>query len=421
MPRDKSHSRKDHSHHMSNSIPMSLANSYNSDPHAIAISQHYSQYNNIYSPSLTANSFPPPIMDMEEDSDIQIVGMSPPMDSMVPGIKFGSGSGIKFGSVSSSMAGAAGANSSGAGKPLAGVMKLKAAKKAEKTQGTTSSSSDTLTSASGGGAGMDKEGCVVQCVELPSQVDSDQYVHSITPTLNASHVIVLTAPKCLNKNIYQASTNHANSVIMEEDEEEDEADEEAGEDREGKEGGEKKGTGDEASVTHPGCLIVYRVDDKSGSVCMLDETPVYVSDLDDSVIEVLMLPKEFSHSMDEEDALSPSASIPPIPQDSAVPDTHPSAASAATADNTTNTPAASSGAAAAAPRNSVLEGYVALTTTTGKVKIMQLSDFKVLATIKPSDGDKIVSATYCSSKCSLHNHDRAWILHYLRDIALWYK
>ena len=339
--RDKPHARKEHTHHMSNSISASstVGNSY--PLHSISISSSQQQpQGQPYAPQMYGfahqNSFPPDAL-LDEEAEVQLVGMSSPstIDGGISGIKFGGTSGIKFGSVTMEST-----KSKQTPKPTP-----------VKPQSTTSEPVSKVS---------DKEGSIVQCLELPPCVDSYQYVHSITPTLDKKYVLVVTAPKCLNRKIHQASTNQTEGPIIEEEEEEDETTE------------VKFGKDDK-----PGCLIIYQVD-TSGSLCKLKEDPIQVLELQDSVVEALMLPKELSHSMDEEEGISSassaSASAAPSPQEAEV-----------TEDRT---PA----------HGKTIEGYVALTTYSGNVEVRRLTDFALLATIKATDDDKIISAAYCGSK-----------------------
>lgn len=212
----------------------------------------------------------------------------------------------------------------------------------------------------------DKEGRVVQCIPLPSQVDSSQYVSSITPTQDGKFIIVVTAPKSLDP-IVDLVCNGASTSSASCD--------------------HKISPGNEASTSFQtssgvvdndsdattksssghssgGCILIYRVLCDSGLV-VLDETASRVFRLDnlsEAVIALSLLPREISSLSEEEERLS-----------SPLTDSE---------DSITAT--------------EVL-GLAVLVSQAGIVTIRQLDDFKVMATILPPDpADKFVAATFCS-------------------------
>ena len=245
-----------------------------------------------------------------------------------------------------------------------------------------------------------KEGRVVQCLELPPQVLVNQYISSITPTPDNQHIVVVTAPKCLHQSIscldsVSAATtsslspaSHPQAVREESpvlshndglvttsftsattNESSMDCSELSVADVDGENSvtmGDQMATGSAVKGEQQvegsgagGCLIVY-------DAAPLQDTPchTYVIDsIEDTITSVLMLPKEISQSMEEEDL---SGNV-----------------GATTSDWGTG-------------EREAIDGQIVVTTHRGDIKIIQLSDCKVLATIPAPDRDKFVSVTYCT-------------------------
>ena len=194
--------------------------------------------------------------------------------------------------------------------------------------------------------GIGKPGHVIQCIELPQEyVDSSQYVSAIVPSLDGCHIVVATAPKCVNTKINVISQHEA-------------------------------GISSSADVESPpatsgGCILLYRVISE-GSIVHLDETPIRmcpVDAVDDSVLSIVMLPPEIVQLSEEDD------------------------------DDDFGDPMMTRGCSddAIAGRG-YGQGQFAVTTYKGDVKIFNLCDFKTLAWIVPPDGRVFVSTTYCTGE-----------------------
>lgn len=249
-----------------------------------------------------------------------------------------------------------------------------------------------------------KEGRIVQCIELPPQVSPDQYISSITPTVDSNHVVVVTAPKCLHQNIScvdnvstaivnspspssQHSCSGNNNQVASDVSSPDVSRIEiptSPVSMDCTEASNSEDTGENSIVTMTdqlvgtpsgagGCLMVYPVADNSNDMVLLQYTPRYtyvVDNIEDTITSVLMLPKEICQTVEEDDlggGLSPSK-----PQDGTEWDVHGNGDS--------------------------IDGQIAVTTHRGDIKILQLADCKTLATIPAPHRDKFVSVTYCTGE-----------------------
>ena len=203
-----------------------------------------------------------------------------------------------------------------------------------------------------------KEGRVRQCIELPSQVTSDQYVVSITPTLDSSHIIVVTAPKWQHKTICLASGSF-------------DIQESAAPDLTSATEGSSVVCDSSSSAVignKGGCLLVYKVVVK-GNLIGVEEKPVQTSVIenpDDAIQSLILLPPDVSCGLEEEE-LSPSEMEHDL-----------------------------SGSG-----QEEIPGQVALITYAGVIKILRLADCKVLARIYPPEGDQFVSLTYCTGNIAI--------------------
>lgn len=170
-------------------------------------------------------------------------------------------------------------------------------------------------------------GNVVQCIPLPPEVESTQFVRCIVPVHNKSHIIVITSPVATREDM----SCFADSV--------------------------NPGEG------HHSCVLVYQVVVES-NVTLLNLDPVSMlqfDDLDDAVMTATLLPPEVCLQSDDDDD----------------------------DDATFENPLGS--------RAEGLCGAVVITTYSGDIKILNLSDLSVLAVIKATSEEAYISTTYCSS------------------------
>ncbi len=287
-------------------------------------------------------------MDMDEDLDVQIVGVSnmPPNKFKTAGIHVTYSNSIP--EPETDMGGQGTSGSSG------------------------SSSKDQNTSSSR--LGYHKEGQVVQCIELPVQVSSDQYVTSLTPTLDGRHLVVVTSPKCLHSTISVVSgcvdVSNSNGST-------------ADATNQTPPSSVRSTTHSDASMGSPsiestllascqnsqgGCLLIYRVSTDSEMV-LLDDKPLQtcvIDNIEDSICSMLMLPKDVA-ALSEDDDVGREALHETMDEEDGVGE---------------------------------LEGQLVVTTHKGEVKLLRLSDCKVLAKINAPDGDRFVSTTYCTGQCA---------------------
>ena len=329
----------------------------------------------------------PPIMEMEEeDPDVQIVGVTLPFSDTM----------IKFNGTPS-LVPPKGSNSNN------NVTAF--------NQGSSESKSNSSIPAGSNNTGghtvdtlppfpIRKEGRVVQCLELPVQVTTDQYISSITPTLDGCHVVVNTAPKCLHQNIScvdsvsatatssLSPTGH-NSVVdktseprtrLQENNTEEECDRKpVSMDYSDSESSCVLGSTDVAmsdsvvnmndgGTARGGCVLIYSINPELDLV-LLDERPIrtcVIEKIEDTITSLLMLPREISQSPDEEDL-------------------------------TSRCDPSKDGRSTYGCGDP--EGQMAVTTHHGDIRILRLPDCKVLATIEAPDRDKFVSVTYCTGEC----------------------
>ena len=266
---------------------------------------------------------------------------------------------------------------------------------------------------SGGGGGssaqehppvVEKEGHAAQCIALPAEVTPDQYVVSITPNHQSSHVIVVTAPKTLHRRISAlcgitahchssdnasssaATSNHISSNLN---------------DTVCNKSNEQNNTNTTAATTVQrnekrastgGCILIYKADVEKGRMVLLHEKPVVTRVLDsinDGIMSLLLLPRDIAQGQGEEADGQRSDFLASLQQ-------QPSAAAAGAAVVDITSAAASD--CSNSSGNDLLDGYIAVTTYSGSVNVIRISDCKVLLTIPPPDGDKFVSLTYCTGK-----------------------
>ena len=218
---------------------------------------------------------------------------------------------------------------------------------------------------------LHKEGRVVQCLELPKQVGYDQYVSSITPTLDGHYVVVVTQPRNLNQKLdILCGNNLCSKATTGPNTKQSEA-------AVGASVSEGAAADVEAQASFGGCILVYKLVTFSDMV-VLEEKPCrtcVIDDIGDAVINLLMLPTEVAQAAEEEEEDGGRADTPTPPLAQTV--------DACVVDED------------GAPD---LNGYVAVTTNCGSIKILQLADFKVVARIQAPEDDKFVSSTYCTGE-----------------------
>ena len=201
---------------------------------------------------------------------------------------------------------------------------------------------DTSDSRSSVDPSVQTEGLVLQCIALPSEVDSHNIVSSITPTPDGSLLVASLTPRCLNRkfNIIalwgEDNTEHGSS-------------------------GKDNGIGScDCSGSATSSLVVYRVDSKG----QLSEDVVCVKTVQGkqhAAKSVLMLPFEVGQNGDEEEA----------PVNRKKDDDH------------------------------IAASYMAVVTHGGQVLVMIVENLSVVATLTCGHAkDKFVAVTYCSGEFS---------------------
>ncbi len=226
-----------------------------------------------------------------------------------------------------------------------------------------------------------KEGRVAQCIELPPQVSNDQYVSSVTPTVDGNHIIVITSPKILHRRISALCclTPYGSEDGMSSD-------------SKNQQDGDVVNTQSQTRnitsdqyLNKGGCVLVYEVNSDSGSMVLLNEKPLLTSVIDNisnSIMSVLLLPKDIAQSQSEE----VESQQTPIT----------SAASATSKEGIS--PVINAAGKSSTSAEDCLNVHMAVTTYSGEVRLMRLSDCKVVATIPAPENEKFISVTYCSGK-----------------------
>ena len=202
-----------------------------------------------------------------------------------------------------------------------------------------------------------KSGRVVQCIELPSEVDGRHYVHSITPTLDGQYVVVNVVPKCINETY---SVLGGVQFISEDAEYESSGDSKPSKTVQCESEMVECSSGNNLKA-NGGMLLLYKVNTNSNLV-LLEEEPVKTcmfDDVNEAILSVIHLPRDLANP-DEEDAQS----VPSMKEQD------------------TDAP--------------VIAGHIAVTTYGGQIKIINLKDVSVLATIEAKGGEKFSSLAFCS-------------------------
>ena len=262
----------------------------------------------------------------------------------------------------------------------------------------------------GGGAGqehppvVEKEGHAAQCIALPTEVTPDQHVVSITPNHQSSHVIVVTAPKTLHRRISalcgitahcHSSDNASSSAATSNHVTSNHNDTVCNKSNEQNNTNTTVATAvqnNEKRASTGGCILIYKANVEKGRMVLLHEKPVVTRVLDsinDGIMSLLLLPRDIAQGQGEEVDGQRSDLLASLQQQPSA-----AAAGAAVVDFTSAAASDSSNSSG----NDLLDGYIAVTTYSGSVNVIRISDCKVLLTIPPPDGDKFVSLTYCTGK-----------------------
>ncbi|KAK3094209.1 hypothetical protein FSP39_025467 [Pinctada imbricata] len=222
-----------------------------------------------------------------------------------------------------------------------------------------------------------KAGCVLQCVELPKELQSDCLeISVITPTLDKQHLVVIVSPvqsltSVSSKPVSVISESDSLSVISGNCDES--VDLPSNVTSVTTLSSAQSEPGQEESMSHPGgCILVYKYRFKE-EYAEIDETPVawkYIDNVSESVTSVLVLPQDFSDYQDVEEEASiglsgsEASSLLNGEKSFPVPDVH---------------------------------GQIVVTLSNGKLRLLNLNDLQMLVEITPpDDSDKFVSATYCT-------------------------
>ena len=199
-----------------------------------------------------------------------------------------------------------------------------------------------------------REGQVLQCLELPNQIGNDLYVRSIVPTLNSRFVLVVMAPRCLNRKLELLANNLGEFI------DDNNSDNSAS---------REQPAAPSCHYTNGGYLLLYKVVVVKGTA-MLSEQPLLISEqlptVDDAVINCCVLSANDVMSHNDDDELSSQAS----------------SVTSATLESDSAPPT----------------GHVVVTTHGGSVKVLNICDFKTVATISPPDGETFINAMFCSGK-----------------------
>ncbi|XP_013417535.1 baculoviral IAP repeat-containing protein 6 [Lingula anatina] len=201
-----------------------------------------------------------------------------------------------------------------------------------------------------------KEGRVVQCVPLPEPVSKAGFsVTHILPVSDNHHLLVVVAPT-------QVAQKHASPETTT---------------RDGKVLKEKKSSQKDKAAG--GCILLYKINfDTQTPTLETDPRKIfYIPDARDAVVAVLSLPLDISSAQEEDELINMNNKETVTIHKS---------------------------------YSENLPGQIAISTEMGKLKIIRLSDFKVLESFESSDeGQKFVSLTYCTGMerlCACTGHGK---------------
>ena len=222
---------------------------------------------------------------------------------------------------------------------------------------------------SGNNGSTQKHGRVIQCISLPKQLGGRHFIRQILPTMDGRHLIVVVATTA-SEDESPSSTNSANSSKGNSPVEEEQS------------ASKKPKMDDSVHATavrlglrtqndqdyKGGCVLLYKVIIDKGGV-VLDTLPSKIFPIpnpDDTVASFVTLPLELSNLQEEEEEIAHlSDAAMGISLSNAVED---------------------------------IPGQVAVTTASGMLHIRQLADFRLLAEVAPGEGDKFTGIAYCAGE-----------------------
>ncbi|OWF45700.1 baculoviral IAP repeat-containing protein 6-like isoform X2 [Mizuhopecten yessoensis] len=217
-----------------------------------------------------------------------------------------------------------------------------------------------------------RAGAVLQCVELPENLRSDNFeISHIIPTLDGQHLIVVVKPSTRHWNVAASAENNAvisNSITNNCDEpqtaSEDLSSPSSVSDMDIDLPKDNEGDGD----CQGGCILVYSFT-YGNEYAVLDESPVIVKcidRLDQGVKHVLVLPHDVCDLQEDDDDCAMYGQVGQVPN-------------------------------SVSNRSSVdIHGQIAVTLVSGKVWLLNLCDLSRVAEVTPPSGDTFVSSTYCT-------------------------
>ena len=305
----------------------------------------------------------PQIVEMEEDLDVQIVGVTPPpmggemsksMSKFVEGFMNSppSASWMKNG-------------------PNPPTLLSSSSKVKESSMLSSSNSSGGSSKDSGFGShnflpppnvsdGLPIiSGQVIQCIKFPEFVSREHYVKCIVPSEDGKYVIVVLSPRVL----LQAS--HDSSPVQFPLDSGEGLDDKLPDAKDGLNEGKGKAAQNRSETAAGGCILVYRLKCQD-QVIMLDEQPIktlQIKSVDDAVTSILPLPLEVSVILDEEE-----------PANQQLRDSR----------GLTN------------DEDRYIPGQISVTTWMGSIRIINLDDMRLLAEVSPEEDDRYVTLTFCS-------------------------
>lgn len=207
-----------------------------------------------------------------------------------------------------------------------------------------------------------KAGSVLQCIELPCEVRSENLeITEITPTLDGQHIIVSVTPIKQNLLISTSVKNLIDKSNDLEDDNSDEASEIPYRPISSSDIDISLSTKKSADFYSGGCLLIYKLN-YSEDYVKVDETPVmakFIDSPDNSITSILVLPQDVSGSCEEEEDKR-SQTVPSMK-----------------------------------PKSSELFGQLSVTLYGGKFWLLNICDLQVIAEVSPPELDKFVSTTYC--------------------------
>ena len=259
---------------------------------------------------------------------------------------------------------------------------------------------------------LPKAGAVLQCVPLPQNLQSENlHIKSISPTLDRQHIVVLVTTKFSEKScksVIQNSEVDLKSLSSDTDSNFDplahstsksSTEQSNGEnpvesmditksDSESNENSASLSSGSDncncnksnTNLSEPadtalcrGCVLIYKINyPNDHNYAVIEETPIvtkYFNQLEDSIETVVILSRELSEHVEEEELINcdEEISVPTPSQSSLV-----------------------NGKVVG------VYGQMAVIFASGKIAVFSCSDLSVLAEIKPSPGDRFTGVTYCS-------------------------